>query len=203
MPPTESARQAALNFFCDLCNKGYQRHNDYEAHISSYDHQHKKESNPLTTPTGRLKDMRVMSKDPEAAAKARKDERARDKEAGLVKLDLTSAAVKPSGGGGFKKGGFKSAFGDAKKEGDAAPAAPAAPAAKGGFKKAFGAPVETEKEKEKPKGEEKAVEAGDLEDQEEIVEDEDLGPEPPLPTGCRDPGCQCHNNFIPQTLFVE
>ncbi|KAL1624744.1 hypothetical protein SLS56_007628 [Neofusicoccum ribis] len=189
--PTESARQAALNFFCDLCNKGYQRHNDYEAHISSCSHMH------------RLKDMRVMSKDPEAAAKARKDERARDKEAGLVKLDLTSAAAKPSGGGGFKKGGFKSAFGDAKKEGDAAPAAPAAPAAKGGFKKAFGAPVETEKEKEKPKGEEKAVEAGDLEDQEEIDEDDDLGPEPPLPTGCRDPGCQCHNNFIPQTLFVE
>lgn len=28
----------------DLCQKGYQRHNEYETHIGSYDHQHKKES---------------------------------------------------------------------------------------------------------------------------------------------------------------
>ncbi|KAK8195102.1 uncharacterized protein BKA78DRAFT_309121 [Phyllosticta capitalensis] len=42
-PLTDSAREAAKNFFCELCNKGYKRHNEFEAHISSYDHQHKKE----------------------------------------------------------------------------------------------------------------------------------------------------------------
>ncbi len=39
---TESAREARKSFHCDLCNKGYGRINELEAHESSYDHLHKK-----------------------------------------------------------------------------------------------------------------------------------------------------------------
>jgi hypothetical protein len=39
---TESAREARKSFCCDLCQKGYSRINEFEAHEGSYDHQHKK-----------------------------------------------------------------------------------------------------------------------------------------------------------------
>ena len=39
---TESAREARKSFYCDLCQKGYSRINEFEAHEGSYDHQHKK-----------------------------------------------------------------------------------------------------------------------------------------------------------------
>ncbi|MCJ1308800.1 hypothetical protein MMC25_002455 [Agyrium rufum] len=75
--------------------------NEFEAHESSYDHQH----------TKRLKEMKQMQRDPNAVSKARKAERKADEKSGLitikpVKLDSTSGS-----GGGFKKGGFKNAFG--------------------------------------------------------------------------------------------
>ncbi|MCJ1410757.1 hypothetical protein MMC19_004843 [Ptychographa xylographoides] len=87
--------------------------NEFEAHESSYDHQHKK----------RLKEMKQMQRDPLASSKARKAERKADEKSGLitikpVKLDMGSAAV---AGSGFKKGGFKNAFGgdaEVKKEYD-------------------------------------------------------------------------------------
>ena len=41
---TESAREARKSFYCDLCQKGYSRVNEFEAHEGSYDHQHKKVS---------------------------------------------------------------------------------------------------------------------------------------------------------------
>jgi len=59
---TESAREARKSFFCtrplytgfempnlisstgELCQKGYARMNDFEAHEGSYDHQHRKVS---------------------------------------------------------------------------------------------------------------------------------------------------------------
>jgi hypothetical protein len=81
--------------------------NDYEAHLSSYDHTHKQ----------RLKDMKAMVKDPTAGARARKAEARAD---GIVSIKLSdaegAAAAAPVGGaafkkGGFKKSGFKSAFG--------------------------------------------------------------------------------------------
>ncbi|EEP77700.1 conserved hypothetical protein [Uncinocarpus reesii 1704] len=103
MPPTDSARSALTSFTCTLCNKSYSRHPEYEAHISSYDHQHKK----------RLRDLKQLSRDPNAAERARKAERKADAEAGLVVVDTaqTAAGGKSSaGGGGFKKGGFKSSF---------------------------------------------------------------------------------------------
>lgn len=30
-----------LSFFCELCVKGYSRQNEYDAHLSSYDHAHR------------------------------------------------------------------------------------------------------------------------------------------------------------------
>ncbi|ROV99222.1 hypothetical protein VPNG_08225 [Cytospora leucostoma] len=91
LPPaqTAAAREARQAFYCELCQKGYSRHNEYESHLSSYDHSHKV----------RLKEMRAMTRDPTAAARARKAE---------------AKADGPAGGGfkkgGFKKSGFKSAF---------------------------------------------------------------------------------------------
>lgn len=99
--------------------------NDYEAHLSSYDHSHKQ----------RLKDMKAMVRDPNAGAKARKAEAKAD---GIVSIklldqDVPSSALSAggasgggggssSGGGGFKKSGFK-------KTGFKSAFAPAEPAA--------------------------------------------------------------------------
>ncbi|RAK83986.1 hypothetical protein BO79DRAFT_290782 [Aspergillus costaricaensis CBS 115574] len=123
-PKTESARSALSSFTCTLCNKSYSRHPEYEAHISSYDHQHRK----------RLQDLKQLSRDPNAAEKARRAERKADAEAGLRVIDTPKAASvsttgtasgaggSTGGGGGFKKGGFKSSFTTVK--GPVAPAAP-------------------------------------------------------------------------------
>lgn len=111
------------SFTCTLCNKSYSRHPEYEAHISSYDHQHRK----------RLQDLKQLSRDPNAAEKARRAEKKADAEAGLRVIDTTQNRPAPgpgpgsiSGGvgkgSGFKKGGFKSSFTAVK--GTAAPAAP-------------------------------------------------------------------------------
>ncbi|KAJ5295104.1 hypothetical protein PENANT_c035G01275 [Penicillium antarcticum] len=114
-PKTESARSALSAFTCTLCNKSYSRHPEYEAHIGSYDHQHRK----------RLQDLKQLSRDPNAAEKARRAERKADAEAGLKVIETPEgAAPAPAAksGGGFKKGGFKSSFAAVK--GSAAPAAP-------------------------------------------------------------------------------
>lgn len=111
---TESARSALSSFTCALCNKSYSRHPEYEAHISSYDHQHRK----------RLQDLKQLSRDPNAAEKARRAEKKADADAGLRVINTSQATgTAPSGttgGGGFKKGGFKSSFSTVK-----APPAPA------------------------------------------------------------------------------
>ncbi|KAG8160695.1 hypothetical protein KVR01_008959 [Diaporthe batatas] len=122
LPPaaTAAAREALQSFYCQLCQKGYSRHNEYEAHLSSYDHSHKV----------RLKEMRAMTRDPAAAARARKAEA---RENGVISIQLGGGggggADKPQasgggGGGGFKKGGFKksgfkSAFAPAEGDGEA------------------------------------------------------------------------------------
>ncbi|KAJ5770850.1 uncharacterized protein N7511_002901 [Penicillium nucicola] len=114
-PKTESARSALSAFTCTLCNKSYSRHPEYEAHIGSYDHQHRK----------RLQDLKQLSRDPNAAEKARRAERKADAEAGLKVIETPDAAASTpvaKSGGGFKKGGFKSSFAAVK--GSAAPAAP-------------------------------------------------------------------------------
>lgn len=75
--------------------------NDYEAHLSSYDHSHKQ----------RLRDMKAMVRDPGASSRARKAEAKAD---GLVSIKLAGQEGSSTGqqggttsGGGFKKGGFK------------------------------------------------------------------------------------------------
>ncbi|KFH42544.1 G patch domain-containing protein-like protein [Hapsidospora chrysogenum ATCC 11550] len=107
LPPaqTPAAREAQRAFYCSLCSKGYSRMNDYEAHLSSYDHAHKQ----------RLRDMKAMVRDPAASSRARKAEAKAD---GLVSVKLAGEERSGGGGGGgggfkkggFKKSGFKSAF---------------------------------------------------------------------------------------------
>ncbi|KAK4157364.1 hypothetical protein C8A00DRAFT_40209 [Chaetomidium leptoderma] len=128
LPPaqTSSAREALQSFYCQLCQKGYSRMNDYEAHLSSYDHSHKQ----------RLKDMKAMVRDPAAVARARRQEQ---KAEGVISIklgDAAAAAAASTGGGsgagaaggfkkgGFKKTGFKSAFVPVVGGGGAAAAAP-------------------------------------------------------------------------------
>ncbi|VUC35323.1 unnamed protein product [Clonostachys rosea] len=100
---TSSAREAQKSFYCTLCSKGYSRMNDYEAHLSSYDHSHKQ----------RLRDMKAMVRDPNASSRARKAEAKAD---GIVSIKMPQdgpGSASSSGGfkkGGFKKSGFKSAF---------------------------------------------------------------------------------------------
>ncbi|KAK3311541.1 uncharacterized protein B0T15DRAFT_521791 [Chaetomium strumarium] len=102
LPPaqTSSAREALQSFYCQLCSKGYSRMNEYEAHLSSYDHSHKQ----------RLKDMKAMVRDPTAAARARRAEQ-KQNEGGVISIKLGGGGGNNSsdgvGGGGFKKGGFK------------------------------------------------------------------------------------------------
>ncbi|CCU76628.1 unnamed protein product [Blumeria hordei] len=111
-PKTDSAREAVKSFYCELCSKGYARMNEYEAHLSSYDHSHKQ----------RLKDMRQLTKDPLASSKARKAEMKANTQSGLISIkingDSSSSGPKK---GGFKKIGFKSAFAPDK---DSIPSAP-------------------------------------------------------------------------------
>ncbi|KAF5531212.1 G patch domain-containing protein [Fusarium bulbicola] len=108
---TASAREAQKSFYCQLCSKGYSRMNDYEAHLSSYDHSHKQ----------RLKDMKAMVRDPTAGSRARKAEAKAD---GLISIKLPGQETATGGGGfkkgGFKKSGFKSAFTKVEGSGSAA-----------------------------------------------------------------------------------
>lgn len=102
MPPanTQSAKQARSAFFCSLCQKGYSRMNEFDAHESSYDHQHKK----------RLKEMKEMQRQ----VQPKKEEKGP-----LMQIKLGAPAKSTAAsGGGFKKGGFKNAFAPA--ESDAA-----------------------------------------------------------------------------------
>lgn len=85
--------------------------NEYEAHLSSYDHSHKQ----------RLKDMRQLTRDPMASSKARKAEAKANSSAGLISIKLGGESSTAGGGfkkvgGGFKKAGFKSAFAPAEGE---------------------------------------------------------------------------------------
>jgi len=73
--------------------------NEYEAHLSSYDHSHKQ----------RLKDMRQLTRDPMASSKARKAEAKANSQSGLISIKLGGDTGSSGGGGGFKKAGFKKA----------------------------------------------------------------------------------------------
>ncbi|KAL2038735.1 hypothetical protein N7G274_008493 [Stereocaulon virgatum] len=157
-PKTESAREARKSFYCDLCQKGYSRINEFEAHEGSYDHQHKK----------RLKEMKQMSRDPLAATKARRAE----EKLGAITIKPLSLApsdtTKP--GSGFKKGGFKNAFGNVDDDDD------------GGGKRGRGlkAEVKVEGFGGKERGQEVESESGEDEDGDRY--------DPRRPSGCGE-GC--------------
>jgi len=78
--------------------------NEYEAHLSSYDHSHKQ----------RLRDMKKLTRDPTASDKARKAEAKANSQSGLISIKLGGETAGGIGAGfkkaGFKKAGFKSAF---------------------------------------------------------------------------------------------
>jgi hypothetical protein len=74
--------------------------NEYEAHLSSYDHSHKQ----------RLKDMRQLTRDPLASEKARKAEAKANASSGLISIKIGGDNSSSGKKGGFKKAGFKSAF---------------------------------------------------------------------------------------------
>ncbi|KAG8530080.1 uncharacterized protein KY384_005562 [Bacidia gigantensis] len=94
-PKTESAREAAKSFFCDLCQKGYSRINEFEAHEGSYDHQHKK----------RLKEMTRLTRATGTASTSKSDD---PSSISIKPISLGSATgAGKTGGAGFKKGGFK------------------------------------------------------------------------------------------------
>ncbi|GIZ37519.1 hypothetical protein CKM354_000096400 [Cercospora kikuchii] len=94
---TESAREARKAFFCELCQKGYARMPEFEAHENSYDHQHRK----------RLKEMRNLTKDPSAAARQRAAEEKANAESGLKSISLAGAGALTASSG-KKKPVFKS-----------------------------------------------------------------------------------------------
>ncbi|KIW08503.1 hypothetical protein, variant [Verruconis gallopava] len=100
-PKTESAREAARTFYCELCTKGYARMPEYEAHLSSYEHTHNQ----------RRKDAKQFHKNPFGQKDASKNEERDKKAAGMtsVKMDSSTSGTSGKLGGGFKKGGFKSA----------------------------------------------------------------------------------------------
>lgn len=124
--------------------------NDFEAHESSYDHQHKK----------RLLEMKQMQRQV-------KDSLPRKEERGplmSIKLGGSKDKTVPSGGGGFKKGGFKKTNAFAPIEGSAAEEE---------------AEVEDQKEEIKTRVEDDID--SDLTDQEDYYD-------PYRPSGCH-PGC--------------
>ncbi|KAL2062388.1 hypothetical protein VTL71DRAFT_6654 [Oculimacula yallundae] len=97
--PSPSYPAPKLTTAGELCSKGYARMNEYEAHLSSYDHSHKQ----------RLKDMRQLTRDPLASSKARKAEAKANSQSGLISIKIGEGGSSAGGSGGFKKAGFKKA----------------------------------------------------------------------------------------------
>lgn len=90
MPPTP--------FFCELCQKGYSRSQELEAHENSYDHQHKK----------RLKEMKAMTRNPTSLVTSKNAERRKKEQTdGVLGGNLKVEERKSEGGGGgFRPIGF-------------------------------------------------------------------------------------------------
>ena len=120
-------------------------------------------------PLQRLKEMKQMSRDPLAAAKARKAERRADEKSGGITIKPVSLpsteATKPTG---FKKGGFKNAFGSADDDEEE---------------------MTDENKKKKQAKAEPRVEGWKVAEPVEVESDEDWGDyDPRRPTGCWE-GC--------------
>ncbi|KAG4302277.1 hypothetical protein PCANB_001552 [Pneumocystis canis] len=93
---TDSAREALQSFFCKLCDKGYQRISDYENHLSSYEHNHRK----------RFREMREMQKVSFNLEKQRRQgQKKRDSEIMLLMENQCNESS-------IKKVGFRKVFGN-------------------------------------------------------------------------------------------
>ncbi|KAK9461043.1 uncharacterized protein V1516DRAFT_674854 [Lipomyces oligophaga] len=99
-PRTDSAKQALKNFYCDLCQKGYGRMNEYETHINSYEHQHKKRYNEL----------RKMQKS-SSTVEERRERQLREVGIRAISLDNVPSSTVSSPTGVMKNAGFKSIAG--------------------------------------------------------------------------------------------
>ncbi|KAL1311290.1 hypothetical protein AAFC00_001474 [Neodothiora populina] len=97
---TESARELARKFYCELCGKGYARIDQIETHENSYEHQHRK----------RAKEMRALTNKATAAARESASnrgggggDRRRRENAGMLSSNLqTSDGARPSNATGFR-----------------------------------------------------------------------------------------------------
>ncbi|KAF2500696.1 hypothetical protein BU16DRAFT_557152 [Lophium mytilinum] len=90
-PPNYRAAPQWTPFNCQLCNKTYTRQNDYDNHLSSYEHTHaQNRANPKKLT------------DPRAGDEAARAERRQKKEQARIKA-LVKAPVVTSSGSGFTK----------------------------------------------------------------------------------------------------
>ncbi|KAM0714372.1 hypothetical protein Q7P37_010159 [Cladosporium fusiforme] len=99
---TESARAARMSFFCELCQKGYARMNEFQAHESSYDHSHRM----------RLKEMKQLTKDTGGGLRGNKSS--------TTNNEIQSISLAPANSGAPKKKPVFKAIGSSS---NAAPAA--------------------------------------------------------------------------------
>ncbi|ORX91353.1 hypothetical protein K493DRAFT_317335 [Basidiobolus meristosporus CBS 931.73] len=75
-------------FYCALCDKQYTKISEYESHLSSYDHHHKK----------RFQEMKQSSKNPDASqARKEKDRRREEKELKRMQEAAMAAAAAKQG----------------------------------------------------------------------------------------------------------
>ncbi|XP_066300114.1 G patch domain-containing protein 8-like isoform X2 [Branchiostoma lanceolatum] len=66
----EALKDLKDNFYCELCDKQYYKHQEFDNHINSYDHAHKQ----------RLKDLKAREFGRNVSSKWRKEEKKREKE---------------------------------------------------------------------------------------------------------------------------
>ncbi|KAM9296892.1 G patch domain-containing protein 8 [Gastrophryne carolinensis] len=65
----KALEELRANFYCELCDKQYQKHQEFDNHINSYDHAHKQ----------RLKDLKQREFARNISSRSRKDERKQEK----------------------------------------------------------------------------------------------------------------------------
>ncbi|NWW91094.1 Z804A protein, partial [Rhynochetos jubatus] len=68
-PIAKALEDLKANFYCELCDKQYYKHQEFDNHINSYDHAHKQ----------RLKELKQREFARNVASKSRKDERKQEK----------------------------------------------------------------------------------------------------------------------------
>jgi hypothetical protein len=96
------------NFYCELCNKGYQRITELEVHENGHDHQHRK----------RMKEMKQITRNPTAAVRNSRTEKKRNENSDMISINLNKDRSD-----GVKRG-FKDIGRDASQQARPTPTAP-------------------------------------------------------------------------------